>query len=74
MVFHGVSGKDSVTIVSESEYVAQKDVVSEAIKSRPQQDQPPKLMTTKEMDYAMGINSDVRTLLRRMKLQRCAND
>ena len=62
MVFHGVIGKHLVTIVSESQYVAQKDMVSAAIKSPPQQGQPTKL-TLKGMDDAMSLDSEDPSML-----------
>ena len=74
MIFHGASGRDAVSIISELEYVAKKGLVSEAIKAQPQGNQYPKLITAREMDDAMSLDSEVPTVLRKMKRKRFAND
>ena len=52
MVFHGVRGCETVSLLAEADYIAKKVLVSEAIRSRPRNGAP--LMTAKEKDDAMA--------------------
>ena len=73
MVFHGVSGKDTLSIIAESKYIAKKNLVSATIKAWPQNGPLSKLITTKEMGDAMSLDSEVRTVLKRMKRRHCGH-
>ena len=53
MVFQVVLGMDSISLLSEAEYIAQKHQMSDAIQSKPSRDGAPRLMTTKRMDDAI---------------------
>ena len=68
MVFHGVRGSEMVSLMAEVDYIAKKAQVSEAIQSRPRVGTP--LMTAKEMDDAMALDSEVRTSLSKLKRKR----
>ena len=66
MVFHGVRGSEAVSLMAQVDYITKK--VFEAIHSKLRLGAP--LMTTKEMDDAMALDSEVGSSLSKLKSKR----
>ena len=66
IIFHGVRGMEAVSLLSEAKYITKNTQVSDAVHSKPVGGAP-KLMTAKEMDDAMALDSHVCSSLSKLK-------